>query len=695
MHTLDLANFPVTDTLKMLASLLEKITNANDQLKTHNNSNSNNETISNQQQAVTPFTRFHARSVPSIDIHSYLSRILKYCPTSNECFLSLLVYFDRMSKNAMKTTGKPFSIDSFNIHRLIIAGGLPVSELNHLELEFLVLNDFRLAITVEELQRYGDQLLKHWVMEEEINKGVPSTDETSSSSKGGGSKSLKEEDSIYHHLNNNSNGSNNHFGRGHRRESSHPAKPISNTTYQTTLTSSPQIYSSSYSSKTPPQPPSSILTNSPSSPSSMLSNTSINGNSSNSSNNSSQQIPINGSPMHAPFISNNVFNTQPHFHHLHKQYAHHSQSQHVRSMSLGSTVKRANSSGSLLSRARSGDLTDELQQYHQQRHSSPKPIINPDDLAYRTAAGAPPFVPPPPSLQSKQSSSMNASSYQYATPSSSSYPFSGYPPPPSTQSLTGGFSINPATAIGNVAHSAAVAALSYARRASLALPPLPRHIAAFHTSSLPSPITTTNPTTNTNGNNNNGTITNTTTAKKKNNNNDILNPNTTRRCSVPAWSGSTLSKATNSVMVNGYNGSASIPVAPEIPRRGSWVIVNNPTNQATHYHHGHYSHGGHHDLHHHHRSTTGEIITTTTSTTTNNNKSTSPSSPPSPPLPSSPSSLPSFHTTTAKSTPSTITVITTKVDSNISDNNDNKLSNINGITSITNKSDTENQSKKN
>nr|CAG8588664.1 15289_t:CDS:2 [Entrophospora candida] len=591
MHTLDLANFPVTDTLKMLASLLEKITNANDQLKTHNNSNSNNETISNQQQAVTPFTRFHARSVPSIDIHSYLSRILKYCPTSNECFLSLLVYFDRMSKNAMKTTGKPFSIDSFNIHRLIIAG-LPVSELNHLELEFLVLNDFRLAITVEELQRYGDQLLKHWVMEEEINKGVPSTDETSSSSKGGGSKSLKEEDSIYHHPNNNSNGSNNHFGRGHRRESSHPAKPISNTTYQTTLTSSPQIYSSSYSSKTPPQPPSSILTNSPSSPSSMLSNTSINGNSSNSSNNSSQQIPINGSPMHAPFISNSVFNTQPHFHHLHKQYAHHSQSQHVRSMSLGSTVKRANSSGSLLSRARSGDLTDELQQYHQQRHSSPKPIINPDDLAYRTAAGAPPFVPPPPSLQSKQSSSMN-----------------------------GGFSINPATAIGNVAHSAAVAALSYARRASLALPPLPRHIAAFHTT--------------------------------------------------------------------------SIPIAPEIPRRGSWVIVNNPTNQATHYHHGHYSHGGHHDLHHHHRSTTGEIITTTTSTTTNNNKSTSPSSPPSPPLPSSPSSSPSFHTTTAKSTPSTITAITTKVDANISDNNDNKLSNINGITSITNKSDTENQSKKN
>ncbi|RIB10999.1 cyclin PHO80-like protein, partial [Gigaspora rosea] len=187
MQTLDLANFPVTETLKMLASLLEKITHANDHLKsTHNNINHSESTSSSVTSTSTPsFTRFHARSVPSIDIHSYLSRILKYCPTTNECFLSLLVYFDRMSKNASATSsGKAFSIDSFNIHRLIIAGimvsskffsdvfftnsryakvgGLPVSELNQLELEFLILNDFRLAISVEELQRYGDQLLKHW-----------------------------------------------------------------------------------------------------------------------------------------------------------------------------------------------------------------------------------------------------------------------------------------------------------------------------------------------------------------------------------------------------------------------------------------------------------------------------------------------------------------------------------------------------
>jgi len=119
MHTLDLANFPVTDTLKMLASLLAKMTQANDQIKSRALSHSDSSSTGTSSPS---FTRFHARSVPSIDIYSYLARILKYCPTTNECFLSLLVYFDRMSKNALATTGKPFSIDSFNIHRLIISG---------------------------------------------------------------------------------------------------------------------------------------------------------------------------------------------------------------------------------------------------------------------------------------------------------------------------------------------------------------------------------------------------------------------------------------------------------------------------------------------------------------------------------------------------------------------------------------------
>jgi hypothetical protein len=81
---------------------------------------------------------------------------LKYCPTTNEVFLSLLVYFDRMARIGLEAQrggsvqggqssravgpgagaggshqrrsshegdgGRPFAIDSFNVHRLVIAG---------------------------------------------------------------------------------------------------------------------------------------------------------------------------------------------------------------------------------------------------------------------------------------------------------------------------------------------------------------------------------------------------------------------------------------------------------------------------------------------------------------------------------------------------------------------------------------------
>ncbi|KDE03634.1 hypothetical protein MVLG_05884 [Microbotryum lychnidis-dioicae p1A1 Lamole] len=153
---------------------------------------------------------FHARNIPAISIEAYLLRILKYCPTTNEVFLSLLVYFDRMARVGLEAQrlglqpgpagpgasiggrggpappeSRPFAIDSFNVHRLVIAGvtvaskffsdvfytnsryakvgGLPLQELNQLELQFLLLNDFRLVIPVDELQRYADQLVLFWV----------------------------------------------------------------------------------------------------------------------------------------------------------------------------------------------------------------------------------------------------------------------------------------------------------------------------------------------------------------------------------------------------------------------------------------------------------------------------------------------------------------------------------------------------
>ena len=113
-------------------------------------------------------------------------------------FIALLVYFDRMASltahhshpdrrkqtdgsseaaDAPGLASKSFAIDSFNVHRLLIAGvtvaskffsdvfytnsryakvgGLPMHELNQLELQFLLLNDFNLVVPLDEMQRYA------------------------------------------------------------------------------------------------------------------------------------------------------------------------------------------------------------------------------------------------------------------------------------------------------------------------------------------------------------------------------------------------------------------------------------------------------------------------------------------------------------------------------------------------------------
>lgn len=98
----DLVEYPTKDTIKMITWLLEKIIRTNDRIRMEKNDQ---------------YRCFYAKAIPRIDIQSYLNRILKYCPCTNECFLSLLIYFDRLSRN---TTG--LRIDSFNIHRLIITG---------------------------------------------------------------------------------------------------------------------------------------------------------------------------------------------------------------------------------------------------------------------------------------------------------------------------------------------------------------------------------------------------------------------------------------------------------------------------------------------------------------------------------------------------------------------------------------------
>ena len=52
-------------------------------------------------------------------------------------------------------------------------GGLPLPELNHLELQFLILNDFRLAVPVEDLEAYATMLVEFYAREVVAQKSHP------------------------------------------------------------------------------------------------------------------------------------------------------------------------------------------------------------------------------------------------------------------------------------------------------------------------------------------------------------------------------------------------------------------------------------------------------------------------------------------------------------------------------------------
>ena len=95
----EISEMPVSDIIEMVAGLLTKITTTNDRqheyLHRHIPPPDGSSHLSQQ---ATSVLAFHGKNVPSITIASYLNRIHKYCPTTYEVFLSLLVYFDRMTE---------------------------------------------------------------------------------------------------------------------------------------------------------------------------------------------------------------------------------------------------------------------------------------------------------------------------------------------------------------------------------------------------------------------------------------------------------------------------------------------------------------------------------------------------------------------------------------------------------------------
>jgi len=123
-------------------------------------------------------TVFHGLRSPNVSVRAYLQRIHKYTNVSTGCLVCALLYIDRfMQRN------KAILLTSRSVHRLLITsvvvsmkflddlyynnvyyakiGGIPTSEMNALELEFLFRLNFDLHAPQEEYERYKYELHVH------------------------------------------------------------------------------------------------------------------------------------------------------------------------------------------------------------------------------------------------------------------------------------------------------------------------------------------------------------------------------------------------------------------------------------------------------------------------------------------------------------------------------------------------------
>jgi len=151
--------------VRVLAAVLDRLTLTNAQTK--------NDVTTEEQQV----TKFHALKPPQISIQAYLDRIHKYASCSSECFVLALIYIDRLiSKNN-------FLLTDLNVHRVLITavmlaakffddayynnayyakvGGIAVSELNILEVEFLFRIHFQLHCASDTYRQYHSELVHH------------------------------------------------------------------------------------------------------------------------------------------------------------------------------------------------------------------------------------------------------------------------------------------------------------------------------------------------------------------------------------------------------------------------------------------------------------------------------------------------------------------------------------------------------
>ncbi|KAF5188323.1 Cyclin-u4-1 [Thalictrum thalictroides] len=159
--------------ITFLSSLLEKVSETNDL----------NYQLLQQPQKISVF---HGLTRPTISIQNYLERIFKYANCSPSCFVVAYVYLDRF---AQKQPSLP--INSFNVHRLLITsvmvaakfmddmyynnayyakvGGISITEMNYLEVDFLFGLSFHLNVTPNTFHTYCSYLQREMLVESPLS----------------------------------------------------------------------------------------------------------------------------------------------------------------------------------------------------------------------------------------------------------------------------------------------------------------------------------------------------------------------------------------------------------------------------------------------------------------------------------------------------------------------------------------------
>ena len=113
---------------------------------------------------------FTSKYIPSINLKKYLERILNYTEAEESTFIIALIYIDRIG-NFSNVILTPYNVHklffvsvlmaikynediiyNFNYYSLI--SGIPINELQQLEIEFLILLKFKLYINKTEFNNY-------------------------------------------------------------------------------------------------------------------------------------------------------------------------------------------------------------------------------------------------------------------------------------------------------------------------------------------------------------------------------------------------------------------------------------------------------------------------------------------------------------------------------------------------------------